>query len=100
MPEIPITLMLTEPTGSLVTCVGDSELGSLTCYKTGTTFTRTPRDRKGLHPFRILSTEAKELKASPTFSLSFSLQNLTKNFPLKPKKNNSSCPELFKKMFI
>lgn len=64
MPEILITLMLTEPTGSLVTCVGDSELGSLTCYKTGTTFTRTPRDRKGLHPFRILSTEAKELKAS------------------------------------
>lgn len=65
MPEIHITLMPTEPTGSLVTCVGDSELGSLTCYKTGTTFTRTPRDRKGLHPFRILSTEAKELKASP-----------------------------------
>lgn len=65
MPEIHITLKLTGPTGSVITCVGDSELGSFTCYKTGTTFTRTPRDRKDLLPFRILSTEAKELKASP-----------------------------------
>lgn len=36
--------------------------------------------------FRILSTEAKELKAPPTFSLRSSLQNLTRNLLLKPKK--------------